>query len=268
MDFRTLSTLRREHPAWRLLAADHAPLVVGFLYQSFIRPNVRTLAQQDLTSRLEDHFYHLRQQTGDDAFPRPALHYLDDWASDGRGWLRKYYPADSDEPHYDVTPAAEKAIDWLAGLQRPQFVGTESRLMIVFDLLRQMVEGTETDPQMRIAELERRKAGIEADIRRIRDGELVLMDATQVKDRFLQTAGTARGLLGDFREVEQNFRSPRRRRGPSASSSSTRRSAAARTSPRATGSSCSGAWTSRPSAPGHDASAASTASGLRRITRR
>ena len=32
------------------------------------------------------------------------------------------------------------------------------------------------------------------------------MDATRVKERFLLVAGTARGLLSDFRAVEQNFR--------------------------------------------------------------
>jgi hypothetical protein len=35
---------------------------------------------------------------------------------------------------------------------------------------------------------------------------LPLLDDTQVKDRFLEMAATARGLLGDFRQVEQNFR--------------------------------------------------------------
>src|SRR5204863_806048 len=35
---------------------------------------------------------------------------------------------------------------------------------------------------------------------------LPLLDATQVKDRFQQMAFTARSLLSDFREVEQNFR--------------------------------------------------------------
>jgi Protein of unknown function (DUF3375) len=78
--------------------------------------------------------------------------------------------------------------------------------MAVFELLRQLAEGTEVDPQVRIAELEKRKSQIESDIQRIRDGQLLLMDATQVKDRFLLMATTARGLLSDFREVEQNFR--------------------------------------------------------------
>jgi hypothetical protein len=206
MDYRTLETLRRTHPAWRLLAADHAPLVVSFLYQSFIRPNRRTWPREELASRLEDHLYRLREGLGESAFPKPALQYLDEWAADERAWLRKYYPADNDEPHYDITPATERAIDWLIGLEQRQFVGTESRLMTVFELLRQLVEGTEVDPEARIAELERRKVQVEAEIRRIRDGRLSLMDATQIKERFLLMAATARGLLSDFRQVEENFR--------------------------------------------------------------
>jgi hypothetical protein len=78
--------------------------------------------------------------------------------------------------------------------------------MAVFELLRQLAVGTEVDPAARIAELENRKAQIEIEIESIRNGQLFLMDATQVKDRFLLMASTARGLLSDFREVEQNFR--------------------------------------------------------------
>src|SRR5690606_28647860 len=80
------------------------------------------------------------------------------------------------------------------------------RLLTVFELLRQMMEGTELDPDARIAELEKRRAEIDAEIGKIRGGQLDIMDPTQVKERFLQMAATARGLLADFRDVEQNFR--------------------------------------------------------------
>jgi len=206
MDYHELVALRQKHPAWRLLVADHAPLVVSFLFETFIRPNIRTMAEQEIASRLDDYLYSLRSKLGDNAFPRPAIHYLDAWASDEHAWLRKYYPADSDEPHFDLTPASERVIDWLASLGQRRFVGTESRLMTIFDLLRQLAEGTETDPWARIAELERRKADIEAEIRRTREGHLYLLDATRIKERYLQIAATARELLSDFREVEQNFR--------------------------------------------------------------
>lgn len=206
MDYRALEALRRTHPAWRLLVAEHAPLVAGFLHYSFIRPNVRTLPKQELASQLEDYLYQLRERLGEDAFPRRAVHYLDDWAADDHGWLRKYYAPNDDEPHFDITPAAEKAIDWIASLSQRQFVGTESRLMTVFALLREIAGGTEVNPSTRIAELEKRKSQIEQDIERIREGRMPFMDSTGIKDRFLQMAGTARTLLSDFREVEQNFR--------------------------------------------------------------
>src|ERR1019366_7693757 len=48
--------------------------------------------------------YGLREKLGEEAFPKRADQYLDDWAADARGWLRKYYPPASDEAHYDLTP--------------------------------------------------------------------------------------------------------------------------------------------------------------------
>jgi hypothetical protein len=206
VDYRTLDQLRKTNPAWRLLVADNAPMIVSFLHKTFIQPNVRTMAQPELASRLADYLYGLREKLGEEAFPRRAEQYLDDWAADSRGWLRKYYPPGSDEAHYDLTPPTERAIDWLAGFNQRQFVGAESRLMTVFALLREIAQGTDEDPASRIADLEKRKKAIEAEIAGIRNGQVPMLDPTQVKDRFQQMAFTARSLLSDFREVEQNFR--------------------------------------------------------------
>lgn len=54
LDYTTLDQLRRQHPAWRLLAAEHAPLVASFLHRVFITPNVRVMAQADLVEALND----------------------------------------------------------------------------------------------------------------------------------------------------------------------------------------------------------------------
>ena len=53
LDSSTLVQLRRSHPGWRLLLADHAPLVASFLQRAFIEPNVRVMAQPELESRLD-----------------------------------------------------------------------------------------------------------------------------------------------------------------------------------------------------------------------
>jgi hypothetical protein len=206
MDFTTLDWLRQHHPAWRLLTSPHAPLVASFLHRVFIAPNERVIAQADLAEALEDELFALREAHGADAFPRPALDYLNDWTGSDKGWLRKFYRQGSDEPYFDLTPATEKAIGWLDSLSARAFVGTESRLLTLFELLRQIDAGSETDPALRIAELERRRDLIDAEIARVRDGDLPLLDDTALKERFQQFIELSRALLSDFREVEQNFR--------------------------------------------------------------
>lgn len=206
LDYTTLDLLRLSHPAWRLLHSPHAPLVASFFQRVFITPNVRVVAQSDLAEALEDELFDLRERLGADAFPKPALDYLNDWAGNDKGWLRKFYAHGSDEPHFDLTPAIEKAIVWLETLTERSFVGTESRLLTLFELLKQMSAGSETDPRARIAELHKRRDEIDVEIARVLSGDISLLDDTALKDRFQQFIQLARELLTDFREVEHNFR--------------------------------------------------------------
>ena len=206
LDYFDLEALRQQHPAWRLLRARHAPLVASFLHRVFVSPNQRVLAQADLVEALNDTLYALRDRLGEDTLPKPAQEYLNDWAANDAGWLRKFYPPGSDEPHFDLTPATERALAWLEGLTQRAFVGTESRLLTLFGLLQQMSEGSDTNPQTRLAELHKRRADIDADIALVESGHLPLLDDTALKERFQHFSTLARELLADFREVEQNFR--------------------------------------------------------------
>lgn len=206
LDFATLDVLRTHHPAWRLLRSDHAPLVASFLQRVFVLPNVRVMPAANLAEALEDELYALRQQLGDSAFPKAALDYLNDWSAPDKGWLRKFYRPGTDESQFDLTPATEKAIAWLDQLSARSFVGTESRLLTLFELLKQMSEGSEADPAKRIAELQKRRTELDIEIACVRAGDVPLLDDTALKDRFQQFMQLARELLTDFREVEYNFR--------------------------------------------------------------
>lgn len=206
LDFDTLDRMRQHHPAWRLLCSDHAPLIASFLHRVFVAPNVRVISQADLAEALEDELFSIRQQRGEGAYPKPALSYLNDWASAEKGWLRKFYRQADDEPYFDLTPATEKTLVWLVSLGERSFVGTESRLLTLFELLRQINEGAETNPATRIADLRRRRADIDAEISRVASGEFPILDDTALRDRFQQFVQVSRELLADFREVEQNFR--------------------------------------------------------------
>lgn len=205
VNYDEVDALRRHSTAWRLLRADNAALIVSFLGRVFVDENVREIAASALQERLDDVLFSLNKR-GDVTYPKAAKAYLDDWASTDAGWLRKYYPAGSDEPRFDATPALEKAVAFITGLREREFVGTESRLNTLFELLRQMVYGTETDPAKRLAELYRQRAELDAEIARVERGELTLLDPVAQRDQFQQFATMARELLSDFREVEANFR--------------------------------------------------------------
>jgi hypothetical protein len=206
VNYDEIEYLRTEHPAWALLRSNNAALVLSFLGRVFVEENASDLAASELVAELDDELYALGERIGEERFPKSAAAYLDDWASPERGWLRKYYPPGSDEAHFDLAPAVEKAVLWVRELPAREFIGTESRLNTIFDLLRQMVHGAEDDPKKRLFELERRRAEVDEQIVAAKRGEISVLDEVGQRDRYQQFARTARELLADFREVEENFR--------------------------------------------------------------
>lgn len=206
MNYDEIEHLRSNHPAWSLLRSPNAALVLSFLGRVFVERNAGDISGAELAGQLDDELYALNQRFGEERFPRPPTEYLDDWAAPERGWLRKFYAAGSDEAHYDLSPAVEKALSWLSDLQTRDFIGTESRLNTIFELLRQMVFGAEEDPSLRLAELRRRRELLDAEIAKAERGEVKLSDPVSQRDRYQQFSRTARELLSDFRQVEENFR--------------------------------------------------------------
>jgi hypothetical protein len=204
VDVDTIEALRDRSPAWRLLRAQHASLVLAFLGGHFVESNHGATPGNRLGDALDDHLHALNAAADEPYLPRSAQEYLDSWAESG--WLRRFYPVSSDEVHYDATPAFEKAYAWVAALRARPFVGTESRLHTVVDLLRQIVHGTETDADSRVALLRLQRAELDRQIAEAEAGDLPVLTGTAVRERYQQFAAMARELLSDFREVEENFR--------------------------------------------------------------
>ena len=206
VQFDDIEMLRERHAAWRLLRALNAPLVLAFLGGFFVDGNRGASPASAVVDALDNVLYALNTDQDSPRYPKQPREYLEDWATPEAGCLRRFYPVGDDEVHYEVTPAFEKAYAWVESLKGRAFVGTESRLHIVVELLRQIVHGTDDDPQARLADLQRRRAEIDAEIAAVESGNLAMMDPTGVRDRYQQFSATARELLADFREVEENFR--------------------------------------------------------------
>ena len=210
MDYEAIDALRARHPAWRLLRAKNASLILSFLGDFFVENNRGASSASVVSAALDDQLYALNREAGGDelepCFSKDPRAYLEDWSATEAGFLRRFYPAGDDEVHYEATPAFERAYAWVESLKGRSFVGTESRLHTVVELLRQIVYGSESDPDLRLAALRRQRDEIDAQIAAVEAGNVAVMDETGVRDRYQQFSATARDLLSDFREVEENFR--------------------------------------------------------------
>ncbi len=203
MSFESLAQLRELNSSWRLLASTNAAFVISFLYSEFLVDNKREIPEYILLSNLESYIDKIPSVKENNKI---AQAYLNEWSNDNHGWLRKHYPDNSDLVHYDLTTASEKALDWLASLKERSFVGTESRLLLVFELFNQIIEQTQEDPEKRLKDLENQKIEIEKEIAKVKKGEIEILNPLQAKDRFKQAMNMSREIISDFRMVEQNFR--------------------------------------------------------------
>jgi len=193
-------------PAVRLIRANNAPLVLGFMHRVFKSAQRVSLPEGQLRAALESY---LEECRGEDplAYPKTAAEYLADWCGDALGFLRRFYGASSDEPLYELTTGSEKALLWLESLRARRFVGTESRLESIFAGLDELLKFSDADPDRRIDQLLAEAHEINAKIDRIRaSGRAEAFTPVQINERYARILATARELLADFRQVEDNFK--------------------------------------------------------------
>lgn len=206
LDFDFLEQFKEQSLALRLLRSQHFSLVASFFYRVFIATNRRSIPYQELVGLLEQHLFDITDGYGEDKYPKSARAYLDDWINVKGGYLRKYLPQQADEPECDLQPEVEKALRWLEDMQGRQFVGTESRLKLLLELINDLVQGTSEDSAVKLDALLARKAEIEQAITAVELGQDSGFSDTQVRERLYLLADMSRQLLGDFRQVEANFR--------------------------------------------------------------
>ncbi|MCA9135779.1 MAG: DUF3375 domain-containing protein [Planctomycetales bacterium] len=208
MKLDAIATFLDSSPTVRLLKADLGAYVIYFLRQSFkanTEESAISFAHDELVNRLQIFQDELRDEE------RPVMHgsperYLREWSD--AGWLRRFLPADSHGPHYQLTRYSEDAIRIVdSALSRDtRLVGTESRLRLVIDTLVDIVRGASPDPDRRINDLLAQRQRIDDEIESIRGGgEVQTYHPAQIRERFYTAVDLLKTLQGDFRAVEDRF---------------------------------------------------------------
>lgn len=195
----TYQRLRGE-PLWKLLAADHAPVVLGLL-QALLLDGERVLPASIFHERIARELDLLREQG--EHLPRSAQAYVSDWLASG--WLERSFPEGLSEEQYELSTAAIGALRFLATLDSGRNVATESRLALVIQQLTQLALQTDMDPHSRVRELLAERDRIDVQIASASRGRVDVLDENRALERAREIIALTDELAEDFRRVRDDF---------------------------------------------------------------
>lgn len=204
-----LNTLNTS-PSVELLRLRNREIIITFFVQIFLNKQ-GVISAENIHTQLAD-FLEGHEVENDedneisllDTHETKAKKYILNWTN--KGFLTNY-PDEQGEVFYELSAHSSKTIDWLASLKKEEFVGTESKFNSILNQLKELVEFTNEDTEKRIQLLEEKKLEIEQQIQRIKIGEDVkVFENFEILPRFHQLNQSAKELLSDFKEVEDNFK--------------------------------------------------------------
>ncbi len=205
MDAPLFKSLVESNPTLELLRAQHAALILDFLWHAYRDSGEVVRSHSWLEQQLTDL---LEASTSPDQKEAPAAkarRYLTEWCD--RQFLRNYMDDQQKETQYVLTSHTEKAFQIIDLLQERQFVGTESRFQDILSKLNEMVRYGQMDTPSRIQELEAQRAELDQQIQTLKTGnEGFLLEDYQISSRYRDVLRLIGELTGDFSEVEENFR--------------------------------------------------------------
>lgn len=198
----------------RVLRAKNAPLIVSFLHREFKSQNQLSVPYPVLQARLADYLeminYTVDQEEDSKGvllldYQDRAKAYLDNWTE--QYFIRIQVDSTLGEQQVVLSRYMEKVFQVLELLQEKTFVGTESKFKDLFAKLNKLVEMANPDKQKRLEELERQRAELDAEIHEIKStGTVRVLENYQVKEQYESVYQLANELIGDFKEVEDNFK--------------------------------------------------------------
>lgn len=204
-----LNTLNTS-PSVGLLRLRNKEMIIEFLVRAF--DHIQSyISSENLHFQLVDFLEGLRIEIDEenevnffDTYEEKAKKYIQNWTN--LGFLTNYLD-EAGEVFYELSSHTRKTIDWLSSLKKEGFVGTESKFNDILDQLKELVEFTNEDAEKRIVLLEEKKIGIEQEIQRIKTGEdIKVFEEFEIVPRFNKLNQSAKELLSDFKEVEDNFK--------------------------------------------------------------
>jgi hypothetical protein len=120
------------------------------LHRAFKEHHAISVPESHLRARLEN-FLDEARALAPGSYAQTASDYLAIWCGDGQLLLKKLYSGQVEEPVFELTSGAERAMQWIEDLQAKPFVSAESRLELILRNLEEIVLFSTSDVENRIA---------------------------------------------------------------------------------------------------------------------
>lgn len=210
LDSSKITEILNNSPSVNLLKLQNREFIITFLAATFSNQQGAIFTEK-IHNQLADYLDAIQIETDEeteilssDNYETKAKKFIQNWTN--KGFLTNYQD-ETGEIYYELSSHTSKTLDWLSSLKKEEYVGAESKFKNIFNQLKELVEFTNEDVEKRIEILENRKLELEQQIQRIRIGEDVkVFQDFEIVPRFNQLTQSAKELLSDFKEVEDNFK--------------------------------------------------------------
>jgi len=210
IDSSKIADILNNSPSIDILKLRNREVIITFLVNTFSSQQ-GAISSEKIQTQLADYLEAVQVEIDEeseilfaDTYETKAKKYIQNWTN--KGFLTNYQD-EAGEIYYELSSHSSKTLDWLSSLKKEEYVGAESKFKNIFNQLKELVEFTNEDIEKRIQLLEDKKLEIEQQIQRIKIGEDVkVFQEFEIVPRFNQLTKSAKELLSDFKEVEDNFK--------------------------------------------------------------
>ena len=191
-----------QSPAVVLLRGDNAGFIISFFQSLFGETQRFQIGYNELVSSLTQY-----NEAHDKPLTRRASDYIEIWADEKHRFLRKYYVDGNDEPQTELSHEISSMMTWICSQRTQDFVGTESRVSTLFQMIDKLASYSDTDPKARISKLKQEREAIDEEIHQIKTTGMVHgWDDLRKREYLSHIMEDSRRLLADFALIEDIFK--------------------------------------------------------------
>lgn len=197
---------RHQHPAWLLLAAHRAPLVLSCLQTLFEESREGVDfddAQQSLSETLAQYANTLDDEVREQDPVSLARKELKDWIKKGLVIERSN--------RLFATDALEVALGFVQALDGRIMTSSASRLSVVQREIENLEANLNPDPKSRVRHIQRKIDELKHELAEAEAGNIQVLTEAEAAEGIREVFNLATGLRADFRRVEDSWREADRR---------------------------------------------------------